>query len=86
MKQKSPSVSEFVKARFPEADELFVLSAASGDGCPALVEAVLNWLEEHPAELGREPEFVVAQSEREADALLESGGAEERKSERKCRS
>ena len=65
---------EFVKARFPEADELFVLSAASGDGCPALVEAVLNWLEEHPAELGREPEFVVAQSEREADALLAPGG------------
>ena len=65
---------EFVKARFPEADELFVLSAASGDGCPALVEAVLNWLEEHPAELGREPEFVVAQSEREADALLAPAG------------
>ena len=65
---------EFVKARFPEADELFVLSAASGDGCPALVEAVLNWLEEHPAELGREPEFVVAQSEREADALLAPDG------------
>ena len=63
---------EFVKARFPEADKLFVLSAASGDGCPALVEAVLNWLEDNPAELGREPEFVVAESEREAEAQLES--------------